>query len=254
MHALTSLVLGLALAAQPSADAAEPSPPDRQAQADDAVARARGHFEAKQWDAAVEALMEAYALVPDPAYLYARAQAERMRGNCKVALALYQRFLDSDPTQWQREDTARHIRLCEEMLFNEDAASKSQADPPPAGAASSSPPPTRDEPSTPRPWSRDPLGLTLVVSGSALLVAGIVVVGIGGNDVRRAPEGSEAEYEQRAAQGRTRLVVGSSVLSAGAVLGVGGAIRLGMLARNRRVAVSPWGTPEGFGLTAILRM
>ena len=98
------------------------APDDPKAAAAEAATRAQAHFAREEWELAVEDLVEAYALDPDPAYLYARAQAERMAGHCKIAIALYERFLESDPSAAQAEDTRINIRRCEETLWAEQAA------------------------------------------------------------------------------------------------------------------------------------
>lgn len=220
---------------------AEEAPEPSEARPSAAV-RAQRHFQAEEWDEAVEALMEAYAADPDPAYLYARAQAERMRGRCSVAVALYRRFLETGPTELQRVDTERHIRLCEEILFTEGA----EAEPEPETSVAPAPSPSPVERSRPvdepRPWSRDPLGWSLVSVGGGATVAGAVVWGLGQRDLRRAPMSStEGDYEQGSSTGRQRMVIGASVAGVGLALAVGGIVRLALLAR----ASGPFHTRRG---------
>ncbi|MEM9454178.1 MAG: hypothetical protein AAGF11_08355 [Myxococcota bacterium] len=218
--------------------------------APDAALRAQQHFKAGEWDAAVEALMEAYAADPNPAYLYARAQAERMRGNCRVAIPLYQRFLQHGVTEQQRADTERHIRLCEEILFNEQA--DPEPEPAPAPSLTKTPPPepppaSRDTPT--HPWTRDTPGLTLLATGAAATAVGGILWGLGAREVRRAPMASvEEAYERQVAQGRRDIGLGVAMTVVGVALAVSGTIRLGVIARRHRARVSAWLSPGTGGV------
>lgn len=212
----------------------------------DAAVRAQRHFEAKEWDQAVEALMEAYAIDPDPAFLYARAQAERMRGNCRAAIALYERFLASNPTAQQRNDTERHIRLCEEMLFNAQVETETSPSLEPVSARE--PPPPEPRRSERAAWRRDPLGLSLTAVGSAAVVGGIVVLGLGTRTRAQAAAAStEVSYEQRVAVGQRQAIIGGSVAAVGLALALGGVVRLLRVAR-RPVGATAWWGPTTAGV------
>ncbi|MCA9649832.1 MAG: hypothetical protein KC501_07985 [Myxococcales bacterium] len=272
----TSLLLLWLLAAgapeEPSAEAsADPTaeagpeegeepqtPPPEDAVPSSAALRAQQHFEAQEWDLAVEALMEAYAEDPDPAFIYARAQAERMRGKCSVAVALYRRFLEMEPSERQRADTERHIRLCEEVLFNEEADAPEPEEPPGVGAGAGvddEPPPDRAplEPSPPRP-GRDALGLSLVVVGGSALVAGATVWGLGQRGLQRASRSpTEGGYERQAADGRQRMILGASLAGVGLAVTIGGIVRLALLARGPRTLAGPWWRPGASGIALTTR-
>lgn len=228
----------------PELDPTEADPPP-------AAIRAQQYFQAQEWDLAIEALMEAYAADPNPAYLYARAQAERMRGNCRVAIALYERFLESGTTEQQREDTQRHVRLCEEKLFNEEAHTPLEPGPPaPEPGPEDRPPWTDDEPEPePRPWFRDPAGLTLLATGTAAVAVGGIMWGLGARELDRAPEANiEEAYERQVTQGRRDIAIGATVVGIGAAVMLSGTIRLAVRARRSRVTASGWLGPRSAGL------
>ncbi|MCA9707330.1 MAG: hypothetical protein KDK70_15865 [Myxococcales bacterium] len=256
---IARMALALALGAEPSpaapappspvGDEGEPPPSEGEPPPpapSDAAVRAQQHFQAGEWDAAIEALMEAYALDPDPAYLYARAQAERMRGNCRVAIALYERFLEGETTDRQREDTQRHIRLCEEVLFNEQAHA---ARPPTPLVPLESAPPSDDpaplhpqdpqRPAKTHPWYRDPAGMTLLVTGSVATVGGGLLWSLGDEQLEVAPRAStEGVYETQVERGRRNIALGASLVGIGGSLLLGAAIRLGVVAKRHRQATA----------------
>ena len=260
--ASTGLVLGL-LGPAPAVDPEGPAEPPAEPPAQEPVApveppvtaveRAQQHFAAEEWDEAIEALVEAYATDPQPAYLYARAQAERMRGSCKPAIALYERFLQSGPPEQQSIDTQRHIRRCEEILFDEQL--EANPEPPPPVAAPLAEDPSRpllaDEPEEPRRPGRDPLGLGLIISGSGVTFGGLIVLAVGSRD--RSPSApstlfTEDECERQQQQIRRRTILGLSLTGVGASLILGGVVRIGVLRRRQRATASAWLTPNSGGL------
>ncbi|MCH9683611.1 MAG: hypothetical protein K0V04_19390 [Deltaproteobacteria bacterium] len=106
----------------------------------------------------------------------------------------------------------------------------------------------------PRSWFRDPLGVTLVATGTAVVASGAVAWGLGRRDFRRAPvDGSERRYERLAARGRGRVTLGVSLIGVGSALALGGALRLVWVARRPHWAVMPWGSPGGGGVAAATR-
>jgi tetratricopeptide (TPR) repeat protein len=196
-----------------------------------AAARAQRHFEAEQWDEAIEALIEAYAEDPDPAYLYARAQAERMRGNCKAAIELYRRFLAGDPSPKQRADTERHIRLCEEILFQREV--EVSPTPPPAE------PPPPPAPVPERRPRRDAVGPALLGSGLVAAAAGMTIAIVGDTARRRAPDAAtEDAYEDDGRRGTILLATGVSIATVGGALIAGAIARFAIISRRRRGAVA----------------
>ncbi len=128
---LRACVLILVVAASPWPAAAQ--------SADSAVAqfeRGVAAFEQEDYDRAAAAFAAAYEIAPKHEYLYAWAQAERMRGNCERAVTLYRMFLAVDPPA-QHEALARTaLQRCLEDADRDAAAGERDAEslaaPPPA--------------------------------------------------------------------------------------------------------------------------
>jgi len=223
-----ALILALAFTGvQPPAHAAGLAPRGRARSDESPGERAARHFAAKEWDAAIEALIEAHALDPDPDYLYARAQAERFRGRCDAALIYYQRFLASDPQPRQRADTVRNIELCE-LQQREAGVPPPRVDPEPRNDAQASalPPPAAPQ---------DVAGAVLVTLGAISTAAGASVWIAGARLRARAPESAhEASYVRTASRGRTLTGVGIGITSVGVATLLAGIVRYAVLVRRAR--------------------
>ncbi len=129
--------------------------------------------------AAIAELERGYAIDPKPVFLYARAQAERLSGDCEHAIDHYQAFLDQSPAP-EREAAARaNLARCKDELA-------AKAPPPaptptpavtPAPTPAPAPAPVRTAPPKlpPReeaPWYTDALG-------DVMTGAGVVALGVG---------------------------------------------------------------------------
>ena len=232
---------------------AEASAPAEPAEAS-AFDRAQRHFAAEQWDEAVEALIEAYALDPEPDLLYARAQAERMRGNCRVAIALYERYLESNPSAAQVEDTKVNIRRCEESLFAANASTTEAApEPATAEAPPTTPTPAKQPDTDDRPPRQpvDAVGAVLLAGAIATTATGATLWVLGARWRNSAPDApTEDEYTDLRRRGRGSTAAGISLIGVGVALAVGAAIRYGQLAKRRRVAVTPAIAPTAWGVHA----
>jgi len=69
-------------------------------------------FDAKDYKTATAELEIAYRLDPEVPLLFTWAQSERLGGNCKHALELYQKYLYSDINKDQAAFTRERIREC----------------------------------------------------------------------------------------------------------------------------------------------
>ncbi|MBK6916187.1 MAG: hypothetical protein IPH07_02190 [Deltaproteobacteria bacterium] len=217
-----------------------PSSPTRQS----AAQRAARHFDAGEWDAAIDALIEAYAEDPDPDYLYARAQAERLRGRCDQALELYRRYLAADPSTTGRADTERNIRLCEETLAAtrkvEPSAPPRPPEPVPTARPTARPTaePAPDRPH-PRPRRVDALGIALTASGGAVAGVGAGLWIAGAWSIDNAPgRTTEDAYVDEIDRGRRLRTAGIAVLTTALFVATGGVIRLAVQARRRARGVA----------------
>jgi tetratricopeptide (TPR) repeat protein len=89
----------------------DPPPRARQLDALGRELHARGEYEA-----ALEAFKEAYALAPSPALLFNMAQAHRLRGDCQASTELYRRFLATSPSPDARDVAGNALRVVESCL------------------------------------------------------------------------------------------------------------------------------------------
>jgi tetratricopeptide (TPR) repeat protein len=222
------------------------SPGQREA-AQRAVERAKVHVAAGDYDQASTALAEAFSLDPDPAYLYAQAQAERFGGDCATAVRLYRAFLSEDPPDEDRALAERHIVACEGQRHRE---SPQPSEPQPREPPPSLPPsPAFEEPTSvqsepakvdtprPAPWMTDVAGGVLVGGG----VAGVGVgLGLHGRSLvlDRAADGqadTQDEFAQRLQRAIVFNRVGLVTLGVGSALIAAGVIRYIVVAsRGRR--------------------
>jgi tetratricopeptide (TPR) repeat protein len=138
----------LALASVGTAHADGTVDPATQARADALFEKAQAHFQADEFQAAIELFKSAYELVHDPVYLFNLAQSERKILDCVAAADYYKRYLDAAPDApnkdkvegWIREltpcvdqRTAEHDAVVREQEARDRAAREAAArKPPPA--------------------------------------------------------------------------------------------------------------------------
>lgn len=167
-----------------------------------------------------------YAEKPEPATLYAWAQASRSAGRCTEAIELYQRFLDTGVTGASREAALQNQARCRDQLA-------AQPEPVPEPEPEPPPPPRPTEPprdTSPPPVSRpepDRVGTALLASGGALLAVGIGVT-IAAIVQHRAQRTTRdyARFDRLDGSINGLYIGGGVALGVGAGLLTGGAIRL----------------------------
>lgn len=256
-----ALVAALALVAAPVARAAQPSEPTAPATASDVTAKERvakglEYYQAGNFDNAIAEFKAAYAAAPSPTILFPWAQAERLRGNCREAIELYQRFIDADPPKKQVEAAEQNREECAQRLKSADEAASSlvpgQSGDAPAGPAQGPQAepegPTEPEPApepTPTRSKPDALGWGLVGGGAGLAVVGAILLGAGAGKesaAASAPNYGEFDADKRGARG---LFVGGGVLTGvGLALAIGGAVRLALV-KKRSGGATAWFDPRG---------
>jgi hypothetical protein len=232
---LRALVACCVLVAAPRAAAHAPvaaeSEPVAEAEAtvEELETRAQEAFQAGRYDEVVELAAEAYARTGEVRHLYAQAHAERFRGHCEEALALYARVMAADPDGVLGQHARDGIKLCEEQLAHAPApalTTDAVAKTPPA-----TPPPTpRDERRRP-----DPLGTVLVVLGAATLAVGASLAVLASSHARKLDRATDERTivdEQRRARAFQGSAIGVSVLGTGLV--IGGIVRLVQRSRRAR--------------------
>jgi hypothetical protein len=234
-RALGPLVLSVVLAlAWPRAAAGEDLSPPLSPAARELYEAGLGHYAARRFPAAIEALRAAYALEPRREILFAEAQATRLGGDCRAAVPLYQRFLDTDPPTRQVEAARIALARCRDAVENPPGPVPAVGPPVPAPAPVSPPvsPPLAPvaavvaAPAAPPPWYRDPTGA--VLAGSAIVAigtgTGFMISAFRANDeAERGPRYRDYETHRIPAENRQRT--GRLLLLGGAVLGVAAAGR-----------------------------
>jgi len=72
-------------------------------------------YKAQQYAAAAVSMAKSHALDPQPNALYALAQAERLSGNCKDAIAHYQQVIDTAKDEKTATAVKSNIELCQQI-------------------------------------------------------------------------------------------------------------------------------------------
>jgi tetratricopeptide (TPR) repeat protein len=204
-------------------------------------------FEAKDYPRALESFRAAYNIDPQPALLYAIAQAERLNGDCRRAIRFYEAFLRTGPKEVQALSARQNVERCAAELRRAPPASQ-PASAPAVVEAPSSPPllPLPPPPPAPRPsWRANWLGHGLVLSGVAVAAAGAALWGVGQAAITSAngaaDYGTFAARRGDAAHAETLRAVGVVGVSAGAALVVAGALTYALRGRRapERAALAP---------------
>jgi tetratricopeptide (TPR) repeat protein len=227
------LVLALAFSLLPSPRAvAQPLAPSVTPAAQPHLDRALRHFFVRDYTKALVEFRAAYTIDPQPALLYAIAQAERLNGECRRAIRLYEAYLRTGPNERQAVLARRNIERCQSDLKRPPPASRPVAQPlsapsePPEPALAPlpprSPPPVDHGPS----WVRDWVGHGLVLGGLAVAATGIALWRIGHTTIddanaspdydtfaSRAGRASTADIEQKV--GVAGMAVGGALVAAG---------------------------------------
>lgn len=227
------LVLGLLCVRAPTMPRAwaQPSP---SMDADAHLERGQAHFEAKDYAAAGREFSAAYDLDPRPEFLYARAQAERLNGNCAGAVPLYRAYLDTEPDQEAADFARTNLAQC-------TSAVRAIAPPPTGGEAVAASP----EGDRPPAWFKSRLGGALLGAGTASLGVGLVWYLGARSDEAELTRGLSS-YQQHARlveRSHDRRNVAMVATITGSVLALGGIVRYVQVAqhraRARRIAVVP---------------
>jgi tetratricopeptide (TPR) repeat protein len=186
-------------------------------------------FATRDYAAAIADLEAGYAIDPRREFLFAEGQAKRLAGDCKGAVALYQRFLATNPSAVQANATQMALGRCAQHLADHPEVVVVQ-------------PPRQPPPPPPPPilWWRDPVGL-------GLTGAGVVGIGVGvgfmvastaaRHDAERAP--AYDPYDQRWSTAESRWNVGVGTLALGTALTAVGVARFVMVRRRALLESTP---------------
>ena len=178
-----------------------------------------------------------YAIDPRREFLFAEAQALRLNGDCKGAVPLYKKFLDSRPDDVQTNATHIALGRCAEQMASKPAEvaapAAGVAKGPSTALAATMPAPRAPPP----PWYQD-------VAGGVLLGGGVAALAIGtafsfaarsARDDANQSSSTYAEYAQHWAAARERTHVAIGAFSVGAAF-TGAAIYRYLRVRQRPAA------------------
>jgi tetratricopeptide (TPR) repeat protein len=110
-----ALLVAVTLAAPAAAradEAASSVPAKARALAD----KGRAAHDAGDYNGAIVAFTQAYAMAPAPALLFNLAQAYRLQGNCDDAALMYRRYLDTNPSPEARALAEGHLATVERCM------------------------------------------------------------------------------------------------------------------------------------------
>jgi hypothetical protein len=175
----------------------------------------------KDYAGAIGELEAGYALDPRREFLFAEAQALRLSGDCKGAVPLYKRFLDSEPDDVQINGAHIALARCAEQMASTPAAT--------ATSTTSATPPlqvttTPVAPTPPRApaasWYRDAAGGVLLGAGVAALAFGtaFTFAALSARDDANQSAQSYADYSRRWTTAHDRWQIGLAGFATGAAL------------------------------------
>jgi tetratricopeptide (TPR) repeat protein len=124
------IAAALALAALQVAPAlAQPPADGEEARAAAHFEHGRARFDAGDFDAAIDAYMAAYALVPAPALLFNVGLAYRAKGDAHAAIDFFQRYLALDPDGEATDEAAEYVaELTAALARQQEGAERDRAE------------------------------------------------------------------------------------------------------------------------------
>lgn len=212
----------------------------------EAAARAEAHFSAGEYEQAIDALHDAYAHEPDPAFVFAEGSALQELGRYAEAIEVYERFLALAPPKAQAQTAFQRIQACRAALGEREPDPASEPKPPATTpepesqpVAEAAPPEPTPRALPPRPWHRDVPGGVLLGVGLSLAATGGVLVGIGAARHGSADEAaSEGSFRDDLRGSMTMQGVGIGLAVSGGALLVGSIVRYAIVRRRQPSATS----------------
>lgn len=246
---------GLAYVVQPP----PPPPPEGGEDVDALNARAIETFKAKRYDEAVRLFEQAYAMSPEPNYLFNIGRVYEEKGDFPSAIEHYERFIKQPGVELSsRELALERLRVLRAIVAETALEQAKASDDAPAVREQ---PVVPDEPE-PRPKT-PPLrvaGYVLMSLGGAVLVTG---AGFGGAAVRRDRELENLEtLEERddaITRGERNALAADILFISGGVVALTGlvltliSLRKGSQAPARRASIAPVLGRHGTGASIDVR-
>jgi len=190
-------------------------------------------FGAHDYATAIAAFDAGYAIDPHPDFLYAKAQAQRLGGDCRGAIATYSAFIETTPPAKEADLARGNIARCETLL----AASR----PPPTEPTGSAVPPRPEEPVDRPGWYTDRAGLILAGGGVvALGLAALFVTRASSAADDAANAGVLADWSNAHDAWQTDRVIAGIATGVGAALVIGAGYRFWSASRDQpRLVAQP---------------
>jgi len=219
-------------------EAAAPAP----GTAADLSGQAIERFKARDYDAAARLFEQAYALDPNPNYLFNVGRVYEEKGDIRSAVDYYQRFVKEPGVEIEsRELALQRLRVLRAILHETEPQPGEPAGAAPAptaepGPSAPAPGPSADEPDRTKSMRLGGYAL-LGVGGISMVVGGI----FGGLTLAKKSEldgtNTVVERQSLAHQGKTFALVSDVTLFSGAALAVAGLV-LVLVARKPRAGKS----------------
>ena len=182
-------------------------------------------FTARDFAGAVADLEAGYTIDPRREFLFAEGQAKRLAGDCKGAVALYQRFLATSPSPVQANATQIALGRCAQHLAEHPQVVVVEPPRPP-------PPP----PPPPPKWWRDPYGLAFTGAGAVSIAVGASFIAASysaRNDAERMTDYNP--FDSRWSTAESRWQVGVGTIALGTALTAVGVTRFVLVRRHARL-------------------
>lgn len=262
-----SLVLAAPPASEPPPEGT-PEPAVSQAdktEAEQLSGQAIGEFNAKNYDKAVELFEQAYALDPQPNYLFNIGRVYEEAGNLESAVVFYGRFVKQPGVDIDaREVSLERLRVLR-AIIEETKQPDEKPDPEPEPEVEPEPQvepepvvdPSIEQDKRKRKAMRG-AGFGLLGVGAGVLIGGIVLGALAQGDTNAAGEaGSLDEKRDLLASGAGKALGGDVMYGIGGALLITGvvlvAIGFSKPKSSSRVAVSPSFGPRGGALSMQMR-
>ena len=204
--------------------------------ADELLERGLRSYAVGRYDEAIASFQRGYELAPRPDLLYALGQAQRMKGDCRAAVASYRAYLRTAPPERSAAPARQNLERCEKELASSPSApntspsapntspSAPSTSPSAPSTSAAAPNPSADARSAvPRRRARDDRAAAILASaGGAALVAGGVLWGVGEAGARSLADA--ATYDQFAAHARDGDTYARERIAGMVGVAVGGAL------------------------------
>lgn len=193
-------------------------------------------FKAKDYDAAVRLFEQAYAIDPNPNYLFNIGRVYEEKGDIRSAVDHYQRFVKEPGVDiGSRELAVQRLRVLKAILNETEAPAASPSGPDQGSTTSPAPQPDAGRVDNPDPKKSMRLGgyALIAVGGVSMIVGGV----FGGLTLGKKNDLDDShvisERESLAHQGHTFAVISDVTLFTGAAFLVTGVV-LAVVARKPR--------------------